>query len=86
MSACQETAAKIAEQNGIPADRFFYFEGGYNPKKVGFAKRMMLNMIKKSVEKKEQKTENELHMLKTFEGADNTNRDAIKELVNFCRQ
>lgn len=83
---CQETAAKIAEQNGIPADIFFYFEGGYNPKKVGFAKRMMLNMIKKSVEKKEQKTENELHMLKTFEGADNTNRDAIKELVNFCRQ
>ena len=50
----EEVAQKMAEQNQIPMDRFFYFEGGYNPKKLGFFKRMMMNMIKKSVEKKEE--------------------------------
>ena len=27
----EEVATKIAEQNQIPQERFFYFEGGYNP-------------------------------------------------------
>ena len=77
---------KIAEQNQIDPNKFFYFEGGYNPKKPGIMKKMMMNMIKKSIEKKEEKTADDLHMLKTFEGADNTNRDAIKDLVDFCKQ
>ena len=84
--ASKEVAAKIAEQNQITQDGFFYFEGGYNPKKLGIMKKMMMNMIKKSLEKKADKTEDDLHMLKTFEGADNTNRDAIRDLVEYCRQ
>ena len=47
-------------------------------------KRMLLNMIKKSLEKKENKTPEELHTLETFKGADNTNKEAIGELVAFC--
>lgn len=78
-----ETAEKIAAQNQIPGERFFYFEGGYQPQKLGFVKKMMLNMIKKSIEKKEAKTEDEIHMLKTMEGADHTDRAAIKELVEY---
>ena len=79
----EEVAQKMAEQNQIPMDRFFYFEGGYNPKKVGFFKRMMMNMIKKSIEKKAEKTEEDLHMLETFKGADCTSREAIKPLVEL---
>ena len=82
----KEVEEKIAEQNQIDPNKFFYFEGGYNPKKLGIMKKMMMNMIKKSIEKKEEKTADDLHMLKTFEGADNTNRDAIKDLVDFCKQ
>ena len=77
-----EVVAKLAEQNKIKKDNFFYFEGGYNPKKVGFFKKMMMNMIKKSIEKKEEKTAEDLHMLETFKGADNTNREAIKPLID----
>ena len=53
----EEVAKKIAEQNGISQEHFFYFEGGYNPEKLGFLKKMMMNMIKKSIEKKAEKSE-----------------------------
>lgn len=79
-----EVAEKIAEQNQISRDRFFYYEGGYAPQKLGFMKKMMMNMIKKSLEKKENKTADELHTLETFKGADNTSKEAIEELVAFC--
>lgn len=54
MSPCSaQAAARLVEQNGIDAQRFFYFEGGYKPEKVGFVKKLMMNMIKKSLEKKQ---------------------------------
>lgn len=81
-----EISEKIAKQNQIPEQRFFYFEGGYNPKKLGIMKRMMVNMIKKSVEKKEDKTAQETHLLESVKGADNTDREAIRELVEYCKQ
>ena len=79
----EEVATKIAAQNEIEQGKFFYFEGGYDPKKVGFLKKMMMNMIKKSIEQKIDKTEDDIHMLETFKGADCTNRESIKPLIHF---
>lgn len=76
-----EIREKIAIQNQIQRDRFFYYEGGYAPGKLGLVKKMMMNMIRKSLEKKENKSADELHTLETFKGADRTNRESIKELV-----
>ena len=76
-----EVIGKMVEQNGLDKDNFFYFEGGYRPEKVGFFKKMMINMIKKNIEKKPEKSEEDLHMLETVKGADNTNKDAIIMLV-----
>lgn len=73
---------QIAEQNNVPKDKFFYFEGGYNPKKINFLQKMMMNMIKKSIEKKEEKTEEDFYMLETFKGKDNTSKEAIRPLIN----
>lgn len=84
--AKEEVIKQIAEQNGLTPDNFFYFEGGYNPKKVGFFKKLMMNMIKKSIEQKEEKTEEDYYMLKTFQGADNTNREYIKPLIEYVRE
>ena len=81
----EELTKNLAEQNGIPKERFFYFEGGYKPQELGFLKKMMMNMIKKSLEKKAEKTAEDIHMLETFQGADNTNRDAIKPLIEFIK-
>ena len=79
----EEVIGKIVEQNKLTKESFFYFEGGYNPKKVGFLKKMMMNMIRKSIEKKEEKTADDMHMLETFKGADNTKKEFIKPLINY---
>ena len=42
-------------------------------------------MIKKSIEKKEEKTEDELHMLEAVKGVDNTRKEAVEDLVAFCK-
>lgn len=82
----EEIEKRIAEQNTISPECFFYFEGGYNPKKLGFLKKMMMNMIKKSIEQKVDKTSEDIHMLETFQGADNTNWEYIKPLVQYVSE
>ena len=71
----------IAEQNGIPTEDFYYFEGGYAPQKVGFMGRTMIKMIAGNIEKKEDKTQEDLHMLEMISGADHTKKDAIEVLL-----
>ena len=81
----EEVSERIAKQNQIPEDRFFYFEGGYAPEKIGFFQKMMMNMIKKSVEKKQEKTKEDIRMLETFLGMDRTSKEAIKPLIQLVR-
>ena len=81
-----EVAERIAQQNQIERERLFYYEGGCKPEKLGFMKKMMLKMVKKSLEKKTDKTADDLHMLETFKGADNTDKAAIEELIKYCEQ
>lgn len=81
----EQIVNQLAQQNQIPRECFFYFEGGYNPQKLGFMKRMMLNMMRKSIEKKENKSAEELHMLETFQGKDRTSKEAIKGLLEACK-
>ena len=81
----EDVATKIAEQNQIARERFFYYEGGCDLKKLGFFKKMMLNMIKKSLEKKETKTAGELRSLEALNGADHTSKEAIEDIVGYCK-
>lgn len=75
----------MATQNDIPVEKFFYFEGGFDPKRVGFMGRMMIKMIVGGLKKKEEKTADDLHMIETANGKDNTNRDAIKALIDALK-
>lgn len=85
MSAPTDTVRQtIAQQNGIPEENFYYFEGGYAPEKVGFMGRTMIKMIVGKLTKKESKTQEELHMLEMVKGADHTRQDAIEPLVERC--
>ena len=79
-----DVANKIIKENGFDAERFFYFEGGYRPEKVNFIMRTMMKMLKKSIEKKAEKTEEDLYIIKIFHGADNAKKEAVKPLVEFC--
>ena len=84
--ASNEVAKKIAQQNEIDEKSFFYFEGGCKPEKLGFFKKLPLKAIRKSIEKKTEKTAEDLYVLKTLSGADNTHPVAIKDLVAYCNQ
>ena len=79
-----EVTEKIIKENGFDAEHFFYFEGGYRPEKVNFIMRTMMKMLKKSIEKKAEKTEEDLYIIKTFNGADNAKKEAVKPLVEYC--
>ena len=81
-----EVTEKIVKENGFDAERFFYFEGGYRPEKVNFFMRIMMKMLKKSLEKKPEKTEEDLYIIKTFDGADNAKKEAVTPLMEFCQK
>lgn len=80
-----EVVAKLTEQNQIPAGKAFYFEGGFAPDKLGFFKKKIIGMIKKSIEDKPEKTEEDLYMLETCGGKDRTKREAIADLIAACK-
>lgn len=82
----RSVAEKIIKENGFDAERFFYFEGGYRPEKVNFIMRTMMKMLKKSIEKKAEKTEEDLYIIKTFNGADNAKKEAVVPLVEYCNK
>lgn len=85
-SASDELTEKIIEQNQLKDMPFFYFQGGVKMDKLGFLKRQMLKMVRKSLEKKEQKTEEDIKMLRLFnESGDYSNPRAIEGLIQYCK-
>ena len=60
---------KMTTENRIGEAPLFYFQGGTNPKKMGFMGRSMVKMVTK----------------KKAEYQDNTNRDRIKPLIKAVK-
>lgn len=81
--AGEEIIEAIKKQNNIGEMPCFYMEGGFAFDKLGFMKKMMLNMVKKAVTKKENKTEQDLFMEKALGNSfDHSNKKYIQPLVN----
>jgi len=71
------------EEKEIP---FFYFETGINYEKMSLPMKSMCKMIYKSLLKKENKTEEEMGMMKLFEKSSNhSNKDYIRPLIEYVR-
>ncbi len=78
----EQITETIKKENHIEKIPFFYMEGGFQFEKLGFMKRMMLNMVKKSVAKKENKTEQDIYMEKVLGTSfDNSNPKYIQPLI-----
>lgn len=76
----------IKEQNKIGETPFYYMEGGFQFEKLGFFKKKMLNMVKKSVAKKENKTEQDIYMEKVLGTSfDNSDKKFIEPLIKYVR-
>ena len=72
------------EQKEIP---FFYLEGGINFEKMGFFPKTMLKTMYKVLEKKKDKTQEDMGMLRLFErSSDNSSKENIKSLITCAEQ
>lgn len=82
----EEVVSAIKKQNNLESTPLYYMEGGFEFEKLGFFKRNMLKMVKKSVEKKENKTEQDLFMIKalgtSFDHSDKKFIDPLVKVVN----
>ncbi|MDO5521670.1 MAG: flavodoxin domain-containing protein [bacterium] len=76
----------IQEQNQIQEYPFYYFEGGFRFEQLSFPKKTMLKMVRNSVAKKENKTEQDEYMAKvigtTFDHSDKKYIEALVSKVN----
>ena len=80
----EEYSEKIKIQNHLEETPFFYFQGGLAFEKMGFFSKMMLKMVSKSLNKKENKTAEEQEMVKLFAGSfDHADIDSIKPLTQI---
>lgn len=83
-SISDKVGEKIIEANQLGTIPFFYFEGGVRPEKLGFLKRQMLKMVKSSLEKKEDKTQEEMKIIRMLsDSCDCTNPKAIENLIQY---
>lgn len=72
----------IVNQNNLGDTPFYYMEGGFKFEELGFIKKMMINMVKKSIEKKENKTEEDIDMEKKMSAScDNSDISYIEPLL-----
>lgn len=66
--------------------KFFHLRGGMDYNKLNFFFKAMMSMLKKSVEKKPVKTEEDEELLATFGGnADYSNKNTIEPLVSYVK-
>lgn len=78
----EEIIHAIREQNKLNQTPFYYFEGGFKFDELGFFKKLILNILKKSVAKKENKTEQDKYMEKMLGTSfDHSEQKSIYSLV-----
>ncbi|MDD3429100.1 MAG: flavodoxin domain-containing protein [Oscillospiraceae bacterium] len=79
--------ATIKSQNHLENTPLYYFEGGFHFNKLSLPVKIMLKMLKKSAEKKENKTPQEEYMARILGTSfDHTNKKFIQPLLDACRE
>ena len=82
----EEVRKAIKTQNHLEQTPFYYMEGGFHFEKLNFFIRLMLKQMKKSVAKKENKTEQDLYMEKVLGTTfDNSDIKYIAPLVQYVK-
>lgn len=83
----KELAEEIRKANPLSGISFFYLPGGMHYSELGFMKKAMLKMVKKSIAKKENKTEADLYMEKVIcTDFDMTDKKYIAPLLEACEE
>lgn len=83
----EEVRSLIMKQNHLEETPFFYFEGGLHFDQLNFLTKAMLKMVKKSIVKKENKTEQDIYMEKTLgTNVDHSDRSYIEPLLDYLKK
>ncbi|MDO4548602.1 MAG: flavodoxin domain-containing protein [Clostridia bacterium] len=84
--AFDEVISSVKVQNKLDDTPMFYMVGGFRFEKLGFAKRMILKALKKSVAKKKAPNRQEAFMAEALTTSfDNSSREQIIPLVQFVK-
>lgn len=76
----------LRDQNHLGDTPLFYLEGGIRYEKLNFIRKTMLSMVKKSLEKKPDKTEQEREMADALGASfDHSDKTKIEELLSFLK-
>lgn len=82
----KEVKSAIKAENHLESTPFFYMEGGFHFEELKFLTKTMLKTLKKSVAKKENKTEQEIFMEKNLGTTfDHTDKKYIVPLVSYVK-
>lgn len=85
-SPSEEIIDNIVNVNTLGVTPFFYLEGGFHYDQLGFFKKKMLGFVKKSVEKKTDRTKQDEEMLNILGTSfDNSDKKFIDPLVNYVK-
>lgn len=80
----------IIKQNNLNKDTFFYLQGGFDMEKLSGIYKFMMKSIKSNVEKslqeKENKTEEDLQTLEMMRGrVDCVSKENLENIINFIK-
>jgi menaquinone-dependent protoporphyrinogen IX oxidase len=83
---CDEVIDKNFEKANQKNIKFFYLRGGFDFDKLKFKHKLVMKLMKKQLEKKDNPTEDEIGMLKAFDvPVDFTSKDNAEDLINYVR-
>ena len=84
--AYEEIKTKNFTSEELKEIEVFYMRGGFDFTKLNFIDKMLMNMFKSVMLKKKDRTPDEEGMLKAYEHpVDFTDKENIKEIINFIR-
>lgn len=82
----EELRERLQEQNHLEETPFYYLEGGFDFEKMSFFPKMMLKIMRKSIAKKEEKTEQDREMEQLLSGSfDNSDKAKIEPFVELLQ-
>ena len=87
----EETVCELEKQNFTPEQleriRFFYLRGGFDYSKLSPFNKVMMNLLRWSLQHKQQLTADEQGMLAAYDTPmDCTRKEKIQELVSYCKE
>ena len=73
-------------RSGDKVKKIFYLRGGLDIKQLGFFLKFMMKMMKKGIDKKEEKSQDDREFISAFDQAtDFTSKENLREIISYIK-